>query len=137
VHDAEAGENEHTLVAVREFRRVPLEATALALALFIARPGQTAAVLATLAHFVERAVSRYQPAYVLLAHSREQPRLSALLLGVDEIAALGTGIPEAFSLEAVPPDLRLRLAAPPEWFSYDPDARAVESVRALISPFAV
>ena len=146
VHDADdspplralqSGDDEHTLVAVREFRRVPLEATALGLALFTARPGETAAVLATLAHFVERAVSRYQPAYVLLAHSREQPRLSFLLLGVDEVAALDTGIPEAFSLEAVPPDLRSRLAGPPEWFSYDPGARAVESVGALVSPFAV
>ena len=112
---------EHTLGVVREFRRVPLDASALALALFRARPGETAAVLATLAHFVERAVSRYQPAYVLLAHSREQPRLSVLLLGVDEVAALGSAVPEAFSVESLLPDLRPRLAAAPEWFTYEAD----------------
>jgi len=129
--------DEHTLGVVREFRRVPLEATALALALFTARPGATAAVLAALAHFVERAVSRYQPAYVLLAHSREQPRLSVLLLGVDEVAALGAAVPEAFSLEVLLPDLAPRLAASPEWFTYAPDAGADEPVGSLVSPYAV
>lgn len=129
--------DEHTLAVVREFRRVPLEATALALVLLTARQGATAAVIASLAHFVERAVSRYQPAYVLLAHSREQPRLTALLLGVDEVAALGAGVPEAFSLETLLPDLRRRLATPPEWFTYDPDVAAAETVGTLVSPYAV
>lgn len=129
--------DEHTLGVVREFRRVPLEATALALALLTARPGETAAVLASLAHFVERAVSRYQPTYLLLAHSREQPRLSVLLLGVDEVAALGAAVPEAFSLETLLPDLRRRLASPPEWFAYDPDVPAAETVGAVVSPYAV
>jgi hypothetical protein len=118
-------DDEHTLGVVREFRRVPLEASALALALLRARPGETAAVLATLAHFVERAVSRYQPAYILLAHSREQPRLSVLLLGVDEVAALASAVPEAFSLDALLPDLRPRLAAAPEWFTYEADTSPV------------
>lgn len=129
--------DEHTLAVVREFRRVPLEATALALGLLTARPGETAAVIASLAHFVERAVSRYQPTYVLLAHSRERPRLSVLVLGVDQVAALGAAAPEAFSLEALLPDLRRRLAAPPEWFTYDPDLAAAETVGALVSPYAV
>lgn len=129
--------DEHTLAVVREFRRVPLEATALALVLLAARPGETAAVIASLAHFVERAVSRYQPTYLLLAHSREQPRLSVLLLGVDEVTALDTAVPEAFSLKTLLPDLRHRLAAPPEWFTYDPDGAAAETVGALVSPHAV
>ncbi|OLC16609.1 MAG: hypothetical protein AUH29_04615 [Candidatus Rokubacteria bacterium 13_1_40CM_69_27] len=62
---------DHTLIVVREFRRVPLEASALALMIFSARVGAAARVIATLAHWAERAVSTYQPAYLLLAHSRE------------------------------------------------------------------
>src|SRR3989442_287212 len=62
---------DHTLIVVREFRRVPLEASALALMIFSARIGAAARVIATLAHWAERAVSTYQPAYLLLAHSLE------------------------------------------------------------------
>src|SRR5919204_4864262 len=62
---------DHTLTVVREFRRVPLRASALALTIFTARSGAEAAVVAALAHFVERAVSTYQPTYLLLARSVE------------------------------------------------------------------
>src|SRR5207253_2679269 len=111
VHDAEAWApptpvsepGDHTLIVVREFRRVPLHASALAMLLLTARPGYSAPVLAALAHFVERAVSLYQPAYLLLAHSLEQPRISALMLGVHECTALAARLPpKTFASEAAP-----------------------------------
>ena len=143
VHDTEAwspadgrAAGEHTLVVVREFRRVPLHASALALLLLTARAGSAAPVVAALAHFVERAVSAYQPAYLLLAHSLETPRLSVLMLGVHECAALQAAGPSAFSVDALLPELQPLLAAAPEWFSYCPEPEA-ESVRSLVSPFAV
>jgi hypothetical protein len=126
----------HTLVVVREFRRVPLHASALALMLFTARAGATAAVLGSLAHFVERAVSSFQPAYLLLAHSLEQPRISALVMGVHEAAALQAGTPTAFSLDALLPDLRPLLAVEPEWFGYCPESER-EPMFHEISPYAV
>ena len=70
VHDTEAWSpadgrppGEHTLVVVREFRRVPLHASALALLLLTARAGSDPASWWRARHFVERAVSVYQPAY--------------------------------------------------------------------------
>jgi hypothetical protein len=146
VHDAEAWApppaplsepGDHTLIVVREFRRVPLYASALAMLLVTARGGYSAPVLAALAHFVERAVSLYQPAYLLLAHSLEQPRVSALMMGVHECAALASASPTAFSVEALLPELQPLLAARPEWFSYcpEPDVRAIPSP--LVSPYAV
>jgi hypothetical protein len=146
VHDAEAWvvptpvsePGDHTLIVVREFRRVPLHASALALLLLTARPGYAAPVLAALAHFVERAVSTYQPAYLLLAHSLEQPRISALMLGVHECAALAAASPTAFSVETLLPELEPFLLSRPEWFSYcpEPEAQAVTSP-SLVSPYAV
>ena len=94
---------EHTLVVVREFRRVPLHASALALLLLTARAGSAAPVVAALAHFVERAVSVYQPAYLLLAHSLETPRLSMLMLGVYESAALQAAGATPFSIDTLLP----------------------------------
>lgn len=145
VHDAEAWAppapvsepGDHTLIVVREFRRVPLHASALVMLLLTARPGYSAPVLAALAHFVERAVSAYQPAYLLLAHSLEQPRISALMMGVHECAALAAASPTAFSVEALLPELEPLLTLRPEWFSYcpEPEARAVTS--SLVSPYAV
>jgi hypothetical protein len=145
VHDAEAwapptpvsGPGDHTLIVVREFRRVPLHASALVMLLLTARPGYAAAVLATLAHFVERAVSAYQPAYLLLAHSLEQPRVSALMMGVHECAALAAASPTAFSVETLLPELEPLLLLHPEWFSYcpEPDPQALTS--RLVSPYAV
>lgn len=124
VHDTEAwspgdgrAPGEHTLVVVREFRRVPLHASALALLLLTARAGSAAPVVAALAHFVERAVSIYQPAYLLLAHSLETPRLSVLMLGVHECAALQAAGSSAFSVDTLLPELEPLLTTAPEWFS--------------------
>lgn len=146
VHDAAGHEwrepgtqaGDHTLIVVREFRRVPLHASALALMLFTARGGRSAPVLAELAHFVERAVSLYQPAYLLLAHSLEQPRIAALLMGVHECAALQAAIPSAFSIDALLPELAPSLAHDPEWYSYYPDdAEARAEALTEVSPYAV
>jgi hypothetical protein len=145
VHDAEAWAppipvnqpGEHTLIVVREFRRVPLHASALAMLLLTARPGYSAPVLAALAHFVERAVSTYQPAYLLLAHSLEQPRTSALMMGVHECAALAAASPAAFSVEALLPELEPLLMLRPEWFAYCPEPEAQTVSSTLVSPYAV
>lgn len=127
---------EHTLVVVREFRRVPLHATALRLLLLTARAGSAAAMVAALAHFVERAVSTYQPAYLLLAHSLETPRLSILMLGVHECSVLQAAGSTPFSVDRLLPELEPLLATGPEWFAYCPEPEA-ESVTTLVSPYAV
>jgi len=127
---------QHTLVVVREFRRVPLHASRLALVVFTARHGCGARVAAVLADFAERAVSVYQPAYVLLAHSLEQPRLSALLLAVHETAALQAGNPAAFSIDSLLPEMQPMLVVEPDWYTYCPEPRA-ESLSPLVSPHAV
>jgi len=145
VHDAEAWApptpvnepGDHTLIVVREFRRVPLHASALAMLLLTARPGYSAPVLAALAHFVERAVSLYQPAYLLLAHSLEQPRISALMLGVHECTALAAASPAAFSVEGMLPELEPLLTVRPEWFGYCPEPEAQAVASRLVSPYAV
>ena len=145
VHDAEAWTTSaavtepggHTLVVVREFRRVPLHASALVMLLLTARAGRSAPVLAALAHFVERAVSAYQPAYLLLAHSLEQPRVSTLMMGVHECAALAAASPAAFSMEALLPELEPFLMLRPEWFSYCPEPEAHVVSSRLVSPYAV
>src|SRR5215475_1242365 len=80
--------DDHTLVVVREFRRVPLDASGLALMLFVAQPGRAARLIGTLAYWAERALSTFHPAYLLLARSLEQPCVSALLAGVHERRAL-------------------------------------------------
>jgi hypothetical protein len=132
----EAWVGEHSLSVVREFRRVPLQASALNLALFTAQPARAASVVATLAHFAEQAVSLYQPSYLLLAHSREAPWVSTLVMGVQEGAALLAASPAAFSLDALLPELRPMLAADPEWYAYDPEAeRAL--LPTAVSPSAV
>jgi hypothetical protein len=143
VHDTEAwapgdgrAPGEHSLVVVREFRRVPLHASALGLLLLTARAGEAAAVVAALAHFVERAVSIYQPAYLLLAHSRETPRLSVLMLGVHQCTALQAAGATAFSVDTLLPELEPLLTTSPEWFTYCPEPEAT-SVTTLVSPYAV
>jgi hypothetical protein len=149
VHDAEAGvllspglflgpaaapgEGEHTLVAVREFRRVPLDASSLALTVFTARPGRAVAVVAALAAFVERAVDRHQPAYLLLAHSMERPCLSLLLTAVDEALALGSAATAAFSLDVLLPEVASVLVAPPESYVHCPESASAS----VLSPYAV
>ena len=113
--------DDHTLVAVREFRRVPLDASGLGLMVFNARGGCAVQVIATLAQWVERAVSLYQPTYVLCAHSLEQPRLSVLLTGVKERRALQSGRPSPFSVDLILPELVPLLETPPEYYAYWPD----------------
>jgi hypothetical protein len=143
VHDTEAwtpaegrAPGEHTLVVVREFRRVPLHASALALLLLTARAGSAAPVVAALAHFVERAVSIYRPAYLLLAHSLETPRMSVLMLGVHECAALQAGSVSAFSVDTLLPELSPLLTTAPEWFASCPEPEA-ETITRAVSPYAV
>lgn len=131
----------HTLVVVREFRRVPLHASGLAMLLFTAQPGGAARVIATLAHWVERAVSGYQPAYLLLAHSLEQPATSVLLAAVHEPQALQWARPSPLSLDAVLPEVRPWLDAEPERYVYCPDSvehsEAASHAPRPLSPFAV
>jgi len=126
----------HTLIVVREFRRVPLHASALALMISTARPGCGARVAAMLAEFAERAVSLYQPAYMLLAHSLERPRICALLMAVHESAALQAASPAAFSIESLLPEMRPLLVLEPEWYMYCSEPRA-ETFSSLVSPHAV
>src|SRR6266478_5723358 len=102
-----------------------------------ARAGYSAPLLAALAHFVERAVSVYQPAYLLLAHSLEQPRISTLMMGVHECAALAAANPTAFSVEELLPELEPLLMVRPEWFGYCPELEAQTVTSSLVSPYAV
>jgi hypothetical protein len=134
--DEGLGIAEHTLAVVREFRRVPLLASALALTLFTARSGHAAAMVAALAHFAERAVSLYQPSYLLLARSLEQPRVAVLVTGVHEGAALQAASSAAFSFDRLLPELALMLGPEPEHFAYwrDPSEHDAAS---LVSPYAV
>jgi hypothetical protein len=127
---------DHTLTVVREFRRVPLRASALALTIFTARSGAEAAVVAALAHFVERAVSTYQPTYLLLARSVEQPRITTLLTGILESLALEDANSAAFSLDALLPELRPLLSIDPEVFSYCRDGE-LDALAPEIAPYAV
>jgi hypothetical protein len=127
--------NHHTLMVVREFRRVPLDASALALVLFRARAGCAAQTIAIVAHWAERAVSLAEPAYLLLAHSREEPRLMALLTGVHECEALAGLRASAFSVDSLLPDIDSLLMEEPEWYAYcAPD---VAESRRMVSPSAV
>jgi hypothetical protein len=126
----------HTLAVVREFRRVPLDASTLALVLFTTRGGSAARVIATLAHWVERAVSAYQPGYLLLARSLEQPRISALLAAVHEGRALQRAWPSPFSLESLLPEVSPWLEAAPEYYVYCPDEARPRCLHTL-SPDAV
>lgn len=123
---------DHTLVAVREFRRVPLDASALTLMLFHACPGYAARVVATVAHWVERAVSVYQPAYLLLAHSLEDPGTIALLAGVHQCDALQSARSSAFCIDALLTELRPWLTGEPECYLYCP-----EDLESSVSPDAV
>lgn len=124
VHDLEAppptvfAADHHTLRVVREFRRVPLDASALALALFRARGGHVASVIAAVAHWAERAVSLSEPAYLLVAHSLEEPRLIALLTGVHEYQALAGSRVSAFSVDSLLAEAGPLLMADPEWYAY-------------------
>jgi hypothetical protein len=128
------GAKTHTLAVVREFRRVPLDASTLRLMLFVAGEGCAARVIGTLAHWAERAVSAYQPAYLLLAHSLEQPCISVLLAAVHEGRALAWARP--FSVESILPDVRPWLEEEPERYVYWPEERRARRVR-LLAPDAV
>ena len=126
---------QHTLVAVREFRRVPLHASSLALLLMQAQPHRAARVVSALAAFVERVVERHEPSYLLAAHSREEPALSVLIAGAHDVAALGAGA-ASLSATAVLPDLRPLLVDEPDWFAYWPEPWPAP-VGELVSPYAV
>jgi hypothetical protein len=136
VHPPCGSPRQHSLITVREFRRVPLDASSLALTLFVARPAHVAAVVAILAHFVERAVALYQPGYLLLARSREDPRTSLLLTAVDDSLALAAAGPAAFSMEALVEELEAQLESPPERYEYCPEAETV-GLSGAVSPYAV
>jgi len=139
VHDAEAWApptpvaepGDHTLIVVREFRRVPLHASALAMLLLTARSGCSAPVLAALAHFVERAVSVYQPAYLLLARSMEAPGSVVLITGVHERAAFVAMQPSAFSLDPLMPEIGPLLEDAPEWYVYCHEEEELVTVGAV------
>jgi len=126
---------QHTLVAVREFRRVPLHASSLALMLMQAQPHRAARVVATLAAFVEGVVDRHEPSYLLAAHSREEPALSVLIAGAHDVAALGAGA-ASLSATAVLPELRPLLVDEPDWFAYWPEPWPAP-VGDVVSPYAV
>ena len=130
------GPGDHRLVVVREFRRVPLRASALGLLLFVARAGREAQVVAALAHVAERSLSLYQPPYLLLARSLEQPGITVLVAGVQRGVMLESASATAFSVEHLLPELTPLLAADPEWYAYAPDP-APRSLFAEISPYAV
>jgi hypothetical protein len=142
VHDAEGAPGlplrpgEHTLIAVREFRRVPLDASALALTVFTARVGRAVPVVATLAGFVERAVNLYQPGYLLLARSLEAPRTSLLLTALRDSRLLGAAAAAGFNLDDVLAELTPLLATPPEAYEYCREP-ATATVAASLSPYAV
>ena len=127
------GPGDHHLVVVREFRRVPLQAAALGLVLFIARAGREAAVVAALAHFAERAVSLYQPPYLLVARSLEQPGISMLLAGAQAGPGLGAAPLLPFSLADLDREIAPLLAAEPEWYAYAP-AAASDPLLSGVSP---
>ena len=133
---AAESEGEHTLVAVREFRRVPLAASSLALTVFTARGGRAVQVVAAIAHFVEHAVDLYQPGYLLLAHSLEEPRTCLLLTAVHDSNALGAGATAAFSLDALITELAPLLSRAPETYEYCPE-EASEPLLGAVSPYAV
>ena len=129
---------DHTLIVVREFRRVPLHASALAMVVFAARLGCEAQVVATLAHYAERALSLYQPPYMLLARSLEQPGITMLLTGVQANVMLETGLSSAFSVDHVLPELSPLLAVEPEHYEYSPEIAEPESIfSSAVSPYAV
>jgi hypothetical protein len=127
---------DHTLAVVREFRRVPLQASALGLVLFAAKAGREAAVVATLAHFAERALSHYQPPYLLVARSLEQPGITILLAGVQATSLLESSASSAFSVDPLLPELTPFLVTEPEWYAYTPDPEP-QSLFSTVSPYAV
>lgn len=125
----------HTLIVAREFRRVPLDASALALVLLRARGGHVAGAIAAVAHWAERAVSLAEPAYLLVAHSLEEPRLIALLTGVHECEAFAGSRASAFCIDSLMAEAGPLLMPDPEWFAYcHPEFAEAPQ---LISPSAV
>ena len=127
------GPGDHRLVVVREFRRVPLRTSALGLVVFAARAGREAAVVAALAHFAERAVSLYQPPYLLLARSLEQPGITVLLTAVRVETMLEGGGATPFSVDGLLPEIAPLLAVEPEWYAYSPSL-ASDSLVPSVSP---
>jgi hypothetical protein len=114
------GPGDHRLVVVREFRRVPLRTSALGLVVFVARAGREAQVVAALAHFAERAVSLYQPPYLLLARSLEQPGITVMLAGAQVGTMFDSDAATPFSVDGLLPEIAPLLVADPEWYAYSP-----------------
>ena len=114
------GPGDHRLVVVREFRRVPLRTTALGLVVFVARAGREAQLVAALAPFAERALSVYQPPYLLLARSLEQPGITVMLAGVQMGTMMESAAATPFSVDGLLPEITPLLAADPEWYAYSP-----------------
>lgn len=131
------GSDDHSLMAIREFRRVPLYASALSLTLFTARPGHAAEAVAAIAHFVASAVRVWDPAYLMLAQSLEQPRMSVLITGVDQGRALAGAAAGSFSLRGLLPELAPMLEDAPEVFAYCREEPAEDELESLVSPHAV
>jgi hypothetical protein len=130
------GLDEHVLVGVREFRRVPLDASSLGLMLFTARPARAVQVVAALAEFVEHAVVAYQPGYALVAHLLAAPHTSLLLTAVQDATALGEAASAAFNLDRLLAELDPLLDTAPECYAYCPEAAPVPAV-GVVSPYAV
>ena len=128
--------DDHTLVAMREFRRVPLDASGLGLMVFYARAGCAVQLIAALAQWVEHAVSLFQPTYLLCARSLEQPRLTALLTGVRERRAWQSGRPTPFSVDMILPELTPMLDTEPESYAYWPEGLAEGAPCAPVSAVA-
>jgi hypothetical protein len=93
-------------------------------------------VIATLAHWVERAVSAFQPNYVLLAHSLERPCASVLLAGVHASRALESAGQTPLSMDAVLAEIGPLLDGPPDRYRYCPDG-ATALLPWPVSPDAV
>jgi hypothetical protein len=127
---------EHALVAVREFRRVPLDASSLALTVFTAWPASAVQVVAALAEFVEHAVVAYQPGYALAAQSLVAPHTSLLLTAVQDARALGAAASAAFNLDRLLAELRPLLVGSPEYYAYCPGP-ALRPVSGSVSRYAV
>ena len=94
-------------------------------------------VVATLAHYAERALSLYQPPYLLLARSLEQPGIIALLTGVQATSMLESGMSTPFSVDHLLPEVTPLLAAEPEFYAYSPEPQPETVISSTVSPYAV
>jgi hypothetical protein len=123
---------------VREFRRVPTPASALGLVIFAARLGREAQVVATLAHYAERALSLYPaalPAARALAGAARHHRAADGSAG--DLDASSPGLATPFSVDHLLPEVSPLLAAEPEFYAYSPEPQPETVVSLTVSPYAV